>query len=68
MNKLEKIITIGGFVIGVPLLSLGLYMDKFPERDNYLLKCLGLIFCSAGAGMILHEIVEEKRYYGSKKE
>jgi hypothetical protein len=53
MNNLKKIIIVGGFVIGLSLLGIGLYMDKkHPEERYYvrntIVKCAGILpFCAS---------------------
>ena len=77
MRKLEKIIVIGGIVIGLSLVGLGLHRDNKIElglyRDNkvseeYLkntiIKVSGLASFVCGAGLGLGRMLEkeEKRY------
>jgi len=72
MKKLEKILTVGGFVIGVSLVGFGCYRDDhFPEKDNInsLLKGTGLALFSLGTGLTLKKIVdyEDKKYFEEHK-
>jgi hypothetical protein len=71
MNSLEKILIIGGFAVGLPLLGIGLYRDKFPEKyqNNYTLKFFGLLPCAGSAGIIFRKSLEkeDKNYLKSHK-
>lgn len=65
MNNLKKIIIVGGFLIGFPLLGIGLYMDaKHPEEEYYIrntiVKCAGILPFCASLAVSIGEIMEDR--------
>jgi len=65
MNNLKKIVLIGGFLVGYPLIGIGLYMDqKHPEEEYYArntaVKIVGIVPFSASLAVSISEIMEER--------
>jgi len=63
MKRLEKILVIGGLIVGGSLLGLGFYLD------SQLMRSSGILSLAYPAGVVLGKIIEEddEKYLGKYK-
>ncbi|HTY43827.1 MAG TPA: hypothetical protein VMC80_01150 [Patescibacteria group bacterium] len=62
MKKLERILTIGAFIVGIGLMGAGLYRcDRCPEKylGNTFVMGAGLLAFTYSAGTTIREMYEE---------
>jgi hypothetical protein len=74
MKKIEKIAAVGGFVVGISLLGIGMYMDRNPPKDydfykGVIIKGTGLVLFGVGSGLSFKDSIEQedKRYIEENK-
>jgi len=72
MKKLERILAIGGIIIGLSLVSFGLHRDKNDKYRNYIknsaIKTIGLVSIAVGYGFGMRKMIEaEEEYFKRQK-